>query len=443
MKLHVSDDFPGPKAQSILSDSRNYEPHSMSDQVPVVWKKATGVYVEDVDGNVFLDFTSGVLVANAGHSHPRIVEALREQADKVVNCYDFPNEYRSSLAKKLIEITPPNLEKAFLLSTGSEATEAAMKMARKYTGKKEIISFTGAFHGRTYGAMTAGGKHSGAASRGFGPFVPMMVQAYFPYCYRCFYGKTYPQCGCVCLSSLDLVLETQTEGNIACVITETYQGGAGSIMPPKEWMQGLASWCEKHEALLIIDEVQASFGRTGKLFGFEHHGIQPHLLCLGKGISSSVPLSAVLGEARIMDCLEQGTLSSTHGGNPLCARVGLANIEAIQEEKLSENAAAMGKIMGKRFQKMTDSLEPLGDSRGQGLVWGLEIVKDKQSKEPDPETAKAVVQAACHRGLLMIAPIGTYGNVLRIAPPLVIDEEQVKQGLDLLEDAFRSVVYTG
>jgi len=442
MDIHVSQDFPGPKAQAILAQAHRYEPHSMSEQVPVVWKKADGVYVEDVDGNVFLDFTSGVLVVNAGHSHPRIVEAIRDQSSQVINCYDFANEYRSSLAKKLVEITPANLDKAFLLSTGGEATEAAMKMARRYTGKQTILSFTGAFHGRTYGAMSAGGKHSGASTKGFGPFLPMVSHAYFPYCYRCLFGKEYPGCRCACLQSLDMVLETQTEGNVACVITETYQGGAGSILPPREWMLGLEAWCKDHDALLIIDEVQASFGRTGKLFGFEHHGIQPHLLCLGKGISSSVPLSAVVGESRIMDCLEPGTLSSTHGGNPLCARAGLANIDVILEEKLPQNAASMGEILASGFQSMKNELEILGDVRGQGLVWGLEIVKDKTSKEPNPGAAKSVVHAACRKGLLMIAPIGMYGNVLRIAPPLVIDRERIEQGLDLLRDAFRSVVYT-
>ena len=385
MKIRVNPDFPGPKAQAILSESARFEPHSMSEQVPVVWARAEGVYVEDVDGDVFLDFTSGVLVANVGHSHPALVQAMQDQAGKLVNCYDFPNAYRSQLARRLVEITPKNLDKAFLLTTGAEATEASMKMARRFTGKPEILAFSGAFHGRTFGAMTAGGKHSGASNRGFGPFVPQIYHAYFPYCYRCFFDKVYPDCGCYCLKSLDWVAETQTEGRIACVITETYQGGAGSIIPPREWMQGVAQWCLEREALFIVDEVQASFGRTGKLFGFEHHGVTPQLLCLGKGVSSSVPVSAVVGEARIMDVLEPGTLSSTHGGNAFCSRVALANVDVIMGQRLWENAEAMGRIMAHRYEEMKRRFDCLGDARGQGLVWGLEIVRDKASKTPDSD----------------------------------------------------------
>jgi 4-aminobutyrate aminotransferase len=430
----------------------------MSEHVPIVWKRGERCYIEDVDGNVFLDFTSGVLVANAGHSHPRLVQAMHDQVGKVVNSYDFVNEYRPALAKKLVEITPPNLDKAFILSTGSEATEAAMKLARLYTGRKEIISFQGAFHGRTYGAMSAGGKRSGASTKGFGPFVPGFYQAPFPNTYRPVFGEMtlstdlekYPrpwvrkskslQTGDTpyCLDYLDWMVETETEGDIAAVIVESYQGGAGSYIPPKNWMQGLAAWCKEHGIVLIIDEVQASFGRTGKMFCFEHYDIEPNLLCLGKGISSSVPVSALVGESAIMDKLGPGTMSSTHGGNALSSRIALENILIIEDEKLSENAAAMGEICRARFETMQKKYACLGDSRGLGLVWGLEIIApaDPCAKLPDADTAKAIVRAAWERGLLMIAPVGHYGNVLRLAPPLVINEQEINWALDVLEAAF-------
>jgi len=429
-------DIPGPKAREYLELSRRYEPRSMSEQPPVVWATAEGVWVTDVDGNVFLDFSSGVLVANAGHSHPKIVREIQEQAGRVINCYDFVNEYRPLLAKKLVEITPPNLDRAFILTTGSEATEAAMKMARKYTGRKEIIAFQGAFHGRTYGAMSAGGKRSGSGTRGFGPFVPQIYLAPYAFCYRCVFDKTYPACDTWCFDYLDWFVETETEADIAAVITELYQGGAGSIIPPPEWMEKLDRWCRERDVVLIIDEVQASFGRTGKLFGFEHYKVTPNLLCLGKGISSTVPVAAVVGEARIMDSLGPGSMSSTHGGNPLGARAALKNIEVIIDEEMPENAARLGAYLARRFAELERKHECLGDSRGMGLVWGLEIVKSKAGKEPDAEAAARIVMEACRRGLLMIAPIGLYGNVLRIAPPLVITEQELAQGADILDQAL-------
>ena len=437
--IEIKTTLPGPKAKQFLEDTTRYEPRSMSEQAPVVWDRAWRCYVQDVDGNVFLDFTSGVLVANAGHSHPKLVAEMRDQADRVVNCYDFVNPYRPALAKKLVEITPPNLDKAFILTTGSEATEAAVKLARRYTGRKEIISFQGCFHGRTYGAMSLGGKRSGAGTKGFGPFLPGFVQAPFAFCYRCVFDKTYPSCDTYCADYLDWFAETETEGDIAAVITELYQGGAGSIIPPKEWMQKVARWCKERDIVFILDEVQASFGRTGKMFGFEHYDVTPNLLCLGKGISSGLPVAALVGESRIMDVLSPGTMSSTHGGNALGSRVALKNIEVILEEGMVENAAAVGDYMEQRCKAMEARYEFLGEARCMGLVLGLEIVRSKTSKEPAPDLAKEIVDRCYRKGVLMIAPIGLYGNVLRIAPPLVITEEEAKVGCDILEEVLEEV----
>lgn len=431
-------ELPGPKARELLELARRYEPRSMSDQVPMVWARGERVWLEDVDGNVFLDFTSGVLVANAGHSHPRLVAAMREQADRVVNTYDFVNEWRPRLAQRLVEITPPNLDKAVIFTTGAETTEAAIKLARKFTGRYEIIAFHGAFHGRTYGAMSIGGKRSAAGTKGFGPFLPGVVFVPFPYCYRCPFGQTPDHCRLHGTEYLDWIVETETEGNVAAVIVETYQGAAGSIMAPEGWFPRLEAWCRRHDVLLIIDEVQASFGRTGKLFGFEHYGITPNLLCLGKGISSSVPLSALVGEHRIMDVLTPGSLGSTHGGNAFCSRVALENINVIIEEKLSENAAAVGAVMLQELKVLEQRFECLGEVRGLGLVFGLELVKSKTSREPDAALTQRVVEEAYRRGLLLIAPIGFYGNVLRLAPPLVITEQEARLGVRLLAQAIEA-----
>lgn len=430
-------ELPGPKSRQYLELSRRYESRSLSEQVPAVWERAEGAVVEDVDGNRFIDFTSGVLVMNVGHCHPDHVAAIREQAGKLLNCYDFVNVPRVMLAKKLVELTPPNLDRAFILTTGSEAIEAAIKVARRYTGRHEIISFHGAFHGRTYACMSVGGKMG--VKKKFGPMLPGVHFAPFCYCYRCVFDKTYPQCNCYCLSYLDWLVETETTGDVAAVIVETYQGAAGSIIPPVEWMQRLEEWCRKRDVLLIVDEVQASFGRTGKMFGFEHYGIAPNLLCLGKGISCGVPCSALVGESRIMDILEPGSMSSTNGGNPLSCAAALASIEIIEREGLCENAAVVGSKMLERLKEIEREHEIVGEARGLGLAIAVEIVKDKASKEPAPDLTKLIIRKAFEKGLLLIAPIGLFGNVIRIAPPLVITWELAEKGLDILAEAISEV----
>ncbi len=433
----IKTELPGPNAQRFIEMSRQYEPNSMSDQVPAVWQRAEGVVVEDVDGNTFIDFTSGVLVTNIGHCHPKQVAAIREQAGEVMNSYDFVNPWRAQLAKKLVEITADNLDKAFILSTGGEAVEAAIKVARRYTGKYEVIAFHGAFHGRTYMAMSVGGKQG--IKRDFGPMVPGVLHAPNAYCYRCIFDQKFPDCNYTCLRYLDRLIETESTGNVGTLITESYQGGAGSIIPPGEYMQRLKKWCEDRDILFILDEVQSSFGRTGKMFAYEHWGIKPNLLTLGKGIGSGVPISALVGESKIFDVLEPGSMSSTSGGNPLCSRAALTSIQVIEEEKLVEKSRKSGELMLDRLNEMMRKYEMIGDVRSMGLVAGVEIVKDKASKTPDAAATKRITEEAFRRGLIMIAPIGFYGNVLRIAPPLVISEEHLNKGLDIMEDVIRNL----
>lgn len=432
---NIKTDLPGPNARKYIEMSRQYEPNSMSDQVPAVWQRAEGAVVEDVDGNTFIDFTSGVLVTNIGHCHPKQVAAIREQAGDVMNSYDFVNPWRARLAKKLVDITCDNLDKAFILSTGAEATESAMKVARRYTGKYEIIAFHGAFHGRTYMAMSVGGKQG--VKRDFGPMVPGVLHAPNAYCYRCAFEQTYPDCNFTCLRYLDRLIDTESTGNVGALITESYQGGAGSIIPPGDYMQRLKKWCEERDIVFILDEVQSSFGRTGKMFAYEHWGIKPNLLCLGKGIGSGVPISALVGESRIFDVLEPGSMSSTSGGNPLCSRAALTSIEVIEEENLVEKSAALGQVMLDRLNDMMRKYEMVGDVRSMGLVAGVEIVRDKAARTPDAEATRKIIEATYQGGLMMIAPIGFHGNVIRIAPPLVITEEFLNKGLDIMEDAIK------
>ena len=261
-------ELPGPRSRELLEKSRKYEPHSMSEQVPVVWDRAQGCVIWDVDGNEFLDWCSGVLVTNIGHCHPDYVAAVKDQAEKLFNCYDFTNEPRALLAEKLVQITPLHLDKAFLLTTGSDATEAAIRMARRAHEGWEILAFHGAFHGRTLGAASAGG--SLGVKKGYGPLVPGFIHAPFPYCYRCPFGLEHPDCNLRCLEFIDWVVSRESCGALCAVMTESYQGGAGSIIPPPGWYEGLEQWRKANGLYLIFDEVQSSFGRTGKWFCMEH-----------------------------------------------------------------------------------------------------------------------------------------------------------------------------
>ncbi len=431
----IATQLPGPKAAECIAISKKYEPNSMSDQVPLVWKRAKGAAIEDVDGNRFIDFTSGVLVTNVGHCHPDYVAEIKQQAEELYNCYDFITEHRAKLAKKLVEMTVPNLDKCFIVTTGSEATEAAVKMARRASDGYEIIAFHGAFHGRTFGAMAFGGLSG--PRKGFGPFMDGVIHAPFCYCYRCPIGHTYPDCNLACLDHLDWVVSKESTGALCALITEPYQGGAGSIIPPPGYMERLQQWIDEQGIYFIFDEVQSSFGRTGKMFAYEHYDIHPNLVCLGKGLGSGIPCSAIVGESHIMDALGPGELSSTNGGNPVSSRAALAAIEIIERERLPERSERLGSEMLGRLRKLQEQVEVLGDVRGQGLVLGLEIVEDKASKTPAPTLTKKIVHRCYEKGLALIAPIGMYGNVIRIAPPLTIDDDLAHLGTDILEQVLR------
>ncbi len=432
-------ELPGPKGREYLAKSEKYEPRSIGYQEPLVWAKASGCVITDVDGNEFLDWCSGVLVTNVGHCHPHYVEQIKAQAEKLYNCYDFLTAPRADLAQKLVEISPDYLDKAFLVTTGSDATEAAIRIARRAHDGWEIIGFHGAFHGRTMGAASVGaslGVHAG-----YGPLVPGCIHSPFPYCYRCPLGCAGPDtCGFQCLEFLDWVVSQESCGELCAVMTEPYQGGAGSIIPPPGWFEQLDQWRQERGLIFILDEVQSSFGRTGKMFCMEHWDIQPDLVTLGKGLASGVPCAAVLGTSEVMDALPPGSMGSTFGGNPLSCVAALASIEIIERENLVANSARLGEVMMAAFNEMKDKYEQLGDVRGMGLALGLEMVEDEKSKKPAQELAAQVVHQCYLHGLACIHPIGMFGNVIRVAPPLVVTEEQVGEGLEIFEAALQEAL---
>jgi 4-aminobutyrate aminotransferase len=428
MKNYV---LPGPKAKAILEKQELYLSPSISTPMPLVWEAAKDCIVTDVDGNTYIDFSSGVLVTNTGHCHPKVVKALQEQVMRLLNCYDSAHPLRSEFVEKLADLMPEDLKRVLVLSSGSEAIDAALKIARVATGKQEIIGFDGAFHGRTFGAMSVGGMAS--TKRGFGPLMGGVLRAPFPDYYRARSDETPETVDARCLEALERVMASQSTDSVAALITEAYQGGGGSLVPSVNFIKGVRDFCDRHDLLLIYDEVQSSFGRTGTLFAFEQYGIIPDIVVLGKGIASGLPTAAVVARRSIMDGLKRGSLSSTYGANPLSCAAGIASIEIIKEEHLVENARSIGCQMMQRLNIMKERHRRVGDVRGLGLALGVEFVKDKETKEPDPELTKQFVLRLLSGGLSVMAPIGNYGNVLRIAPPLTISEQLANEGLDIME----------
>jgi 4-aminobutyrate aminotransferase len=430
---HVSSSLPGPRGAALLAEWHQYEANCVGYQAPVVWDHASGCVVTDVDGNVYLDWTSGVLVTNVGHCHPHLVEAVRAQAGRLLNNYECPTPERVQAARMMVETTPPNLDRTFFMSTGSEVVEAAMRVAKRYTGNYEIISFTGGFHGRTYAAAGAGGL--AGPKKQYGPIMPGVIKAVYPYCYRCPLGLSGESCNMACFDLLETLVRASSAGSLAGLLVEPYQGAAGFIFPPAGWLKRLESWARERGIIFILDEVQSSYGRTGKMYAAEWEDLRPNLMAIGKGIGSGIPVSALMAEAEIIGALGPGEMSSTSGGNPVSSAAVIAVLEIFQQEDLIGNSARMGEIMKARLGEMQEKCAYLGDVRGQGLVIGLELVQDKTTKEPAPDLVKRVIDEAAQKGLL-VGSVGIFGNVIRVAPPLVITEAEAHESLDIMEEVL-------
>ncbi|MFH1824810.1 MAG: aspartate aminotransferase family protein [Candidatus Firestonebacteria bacterium] len=441
----VSTSFPVPKSIPILKKLRKYEPRSMSGQPLALWDKAEGVNVYDKFGNKWLDFSCGVLVASSGHGNPEIKKAIIKQVNHgLLHNYCFPSELRAKLTEKLSNLAPYPLKKVFLLTTGSEAVEVALKLARtwgqKIADKRKIgiISFKDAFHGRTLGAQFLGGIP--ALKKWIVNYDKDINQAPFPNCFRCPWGKSsYQKCDDECFDNFTKYikneLKTESKVQIAGIILETYQGGSAAFAP-KGFMKRLRQYCHENKILLIMDEIQAGFGRTGKMFGFEHYEIVPDLATFGKGITSSLPLSAVIGRADVMDICDPNTMTSTHTGNPVCIAAAIANLDYIVKYKLAENAAKIGKVLKEELLKIKNKHSDIvGGVDGEGLVCGVHLVK-KGTKEPDGDLAHLIVGKCVEKGLMLFAPVGFGGGTVKISPPLVITKEAVKDGVSCLDEVI-------
>ncbi len=429
----IASPVPHPDSVPVLEKLRRFEPLSMRGQPPLVWDRAEDIFVYDNYGNRWIDFSSGVLVANAGHAAPEVREAILEQVNRpLLHNYVFPSAERARLAEYLVGLAPAELGKVFFLTTGSEAVECALKLARAHGLKKggpRKITIVGAergFHGRTLGSQQVGGIPG--QKQWIVNEDPAIVQVPFPDGY---WTEN---------TSFDQFLATLKKKGLAAddvagVIFETYQG-VGPDFAPKEYMQELARWCRAHDVVLILDEVQAGFGRTGKFWAFEHYGVTPDVICCGKGITSSLPLSAVIGRAEIMDQFAPGSMTSTHTGNAVCAAAALASLKKIVNEDLTGNAARLGVILDHELSGLRRRHQSvIGHYSARGLVGGLQIVQPGK-KEPDAALAHDIVERCFHKGLLFFAPVGAWGQTVKVAPPLTITEEPLREGLAVLGEAI-------
>ncbi len=429
-------DLPSPQSVATLEKLQTFEPIAMRGQPPIVWDRAEGFQVYDAAGNCWIDWSSGVLITNAGHGRQEIVDAIVRQAQsKLLTNYCFPSEIRAQLVEKLASLFPEPLKKVFLLTTGSETVECAIKLCRSYgvkvggRAKHVIVSFDKAFHGRTLGSQQAGGIPS--LKEWIVNPDPGFVQVPFPDGFRT------PD------TSFDFFLKSLAEQgvdaqNVAGVILETYQGGSAAFAPV-EYMQKMRSWCDGHKALLVCDEVQAGFGRTGTLWGYEHYGIVPDLTTWGKGISSSLPLAAVIGRRDVMDLHPAGSMTSTHTGNPVCCAAALASIDLVLKEDLAGNSKRMGDLLHTRLHALKKSTPQFGAVDGKGLVAGVACVKPG-TKEPDANLAWNIIEKCIEKGVLLFSPVGFGGGTVKIAPPLVINEEAMNESLDVFEVAVREAL---
>jgi 4-aminobutyrate aminotransferase-like enzyme len=432
----VNGTLPGPRSRELIDRWHRAEADTTGYQASVVWEHALGCIVTDVDGNRFIDWTSGVLVTNIGHCHPHLVKAVQEAAGKLINNYECPSENRVKAAEKLVAALPDHLDKCFFLTTGSEAVEACGRIMKRKSGGFEIVGFHGGFHGRTFTGASVGGMDG--PKRGYGPTMPGVIHAPFPYPYRSPVGDDPGKLIDFTLTQLDAQVAADSTGALAGLMVEPYLGAAGFIFPPDGFLTELEKWCRDRGVLFTLDEVQSSYGRTGKMWAMDWENITPDLVAIGKGIGNGIPTSAVAARGEVIACLNKGEMSSTVGGNPVSSAAVVAILEVMQREKLADNALRMGEYIMNRLRNTQEKSRHLGDVRGRGLVMGLELVRDKKTKEPAPDLTRKLIDTCAANGLL-IGSVGIYGNVIRVAPPLCITEAEADESCELMERSLLAI----
>jgi 4-aminobutyrate aminotransferase len=434
----IKTELPGPNAKAIIErDARSVSP-SYTRSYPLVIAKGQGAVVEDVDGNRFLDCAAGIAVNSTGHAHPDVVRAIVEQAQKFLHMSgtDFYYDPQVALAEQMASIVPvPGAVRSFFGNSGAEAIEAAIKLVRYHSGRTNLIAFLGSFHGRTLGALSLTSSKS-VQRRGFGPMMPGVYHARYATCYRCPVGLRPESCEAECLEFLEdeVLVHLVSPDEVAAIIVEPIQGEGGYLVPPAQFHQRLAALARHHGMLLVADEVQSGMGRTGKMFACEHFGLEPDVVCVAKGIASGLPLGVTASRAELMDW-PPGAHASTFGGNPVSCAAALATITLLRDT-LVANAAAVGEQLLAGLRDMAGRHPLIGDVRGKGLMIGIELVRDRQTKERAVAERDAVVQACFRRGLLVL---GAGKNAVRMSPPLVLTAAQADVALRLFGEALGEV----
>jgi 4-aminobutyrate aminotransferase/(S)-3-amino-2-methylpropionate transaminase len=439
--IQLQTEVPGPKSRELMRRREAAVPRGVSHATPIFAARAEGAVLEDVDGNRFIDFAGGIGVMNVGHRAPRVMAALRKQLDEFVHtCFSVaPYEKYIELAEKLNSLTPGKFaKKTLLVNSGAEAIENSIKIARAYTRRPAIICFEDAFHGRTLLAMSLTSK-THPYKAGFEPFATDVYRIPYAYCYRCSYGLQYPSCGVFCAHHLeDTFKRVVASEAVAAVVVEPVLGEGGFVTPPQEFLPIIQEICHRHKILLIADEVQTGFGRTGAMFACERYGIAPDILVSAKSLAAGMPLAAVTGRAEVMDAAGVGGLGGTYSGNPLACAAAIAAIETIEQEKLAERATKIGSVFEGRASEWKKRWPLIGEVRGLGAMRAIELVRSAEKKEPAKDETEQIVRYCYSHGLIIISA-GSYGNVLRLLVPLVITDEQLNEGLDILQSAIASV----
>ena len=434
----IKTSLPGPNAAALIGIDRNHVSPSYTRIYPLVAENAEGLWIHDPDGNTFLDFTAGIAVCATGHCHPHVVNAIKEQANKLLHMSgtDFYYTSQITLAKKLAHLAPGDgSNKVYFGNSGAEAVEAAFKLARWYTKRELNLAFFGAFHGRTMGALSLTASKT-IQKKHYHPLIPGITHIPYAYCYRCPYHMSYPECGIECVHWVEdtLFRTTVPPEEVAAIFVEPIQGEGGYIVPPPEFHRELQKIAKKYEILYVADEVQSGMGRTGKMFAMEHFGVVPDIMALAKGIASGMPLGAMVARSDIM-VWEAGSHASTFGGNPVSCSAALATIELLEAE-LMANAKIRGEYLMIGLRELQKSMECMGDVRGKGLMVGVELVKDRDTKERATDWRNEVIQKAFQKGLLLL---GCGENTIRFSPALTVTVEEIDACLSIFEEGLREV----
>jgi 4-aminobutyrate aminotransferase len=428
------------KKSEILDKQKKYlfPNHLLYYTDPLPFERGEGTFLWDVEGKKYLDFFGGILTTSVGHNRPEVSQAVQQQTEKIIHSSTlYPNEAHVNLAEKMAALTPGKLQVSFFTTSGTDANETAVVLAQTHTGNQEIIALRHAYHGRSAMGMSLTGVGSWRIG---GTHVGSIKHALNPYCYRCPLKMSYPSCGVACAQDVEEVIKTTTCGKIAAFIAEPIQGVGGFITPPAEYLKIASEIAKHYGGLFIADEVQTAFGRTGdKWFGVEHSEVEPDIITMAKGIANGFPLGNTITKPEIAaSMLNAGLTLSTFGGNPVACAASLASMNVLEKEAAPSRVARLGKMLRAGLEKIQEKYPVIGDVRGRGLMQGLELVKDRQTKEPAVEATKHLFEATRALGLI-IGKGGLYGNAIRVAPPLTVSEEEIAMSLDLLDKAFKEV----